>query len=272
MKKVTIFVACHKPAEVKNDIIHTPIHVGRAISKWKKEMALMIGDDTDDNISEKNPFYSEMTAQYWAWKNYHESEYIGFCHYRRYFVSHEMETNFDNLFADGTDVIFNEPRFRLLTRYAFFSNSVGAEDRFIMQNALLKLYPDYYQTYLLYANGFKDYVCNMFICRKALFDQYAEWIFSILFECEKSLRLSSYTRARRVYGYMSEFLMPVFFLHHNCKIKCLPYQDSAGKIIKMGTKTKIKIKLLTFLRHKHLYDSIKMDPAVEAGLRMDGIL
>ena len=36
----------------------------------------MIGDDTGDNISDRNPQYCEMTAQYWAWKNIKDTEYI----------------------------------------------------------------------------------------------------------------------------------------------------------------------------------------------------
>ena len=44
----------------------------------------MQGDNTGDNISEKNRAYSEFTAEYWAWKNV-DADYYGMCHYRRYF-------------------------------------------------------------------------------------------------------------------------------------------------------------------------------------------
>ncbi len=43
------------------------------------------GDNTGDNISEKKYKYSELTVQYWAWKN-QEADYYGLCHYRRYFI------------------------------------------------------------------------------------------------------------------------------------------------------------------------------------------
>lgn len=43
-----------------------------------------IPDNTGDNISAKNPNYCELTALYWVWKNL-DCEYIGLCHYRRYF-------------------------------------------------------------------------------------------------------------------------------------------------------------------------------------------
>ena len=63
MSRVKILVACHKPDTVYHDEVYTPIHVGRAISRYKDEMSDMIGDDTGVHISEKNPFYSELTAQ-----------------------------------------------------------------------------------------------------------------------------------------------------------------------------------------------------------------
>ncbi|EAQ58275.1 putative glycosyl transferase [Campylobacter jejuni subsp. jejuni 260.94] len=53
---------------------------------WMNENT--IGDDTGDNISDKNRFINEFSAIYWAWKNYNQLEnpdYIGFMHYRRLF-------------------------------------------------------------------------------------------------------------------------------------------------------------------------------------------
>lgn len=64
--KSMILVACHKPCNMYNKGIYTPIQVGKAISEYDLGI---IGDDTGDNISQKNPSYCELTAQYWAWKN-----------------------------------------------------------------------------------------------------------------------------------------------------------------------------------------------------------
>ena len=275
MKKITIFVACHKPVEVKSDDVYTPIHVGRAVSKYKEEMKDIIGDDTGDNISEKDASYSEMTGHYWAWKNYHDSEYIGFCQYRRYFYEIITPENIDGYFSKGADVLLAGPCMRKHSRWSFLQTFVCAEDLAFMLKVVRKLYPDYYKTLSQYGFGSIDYPFNMLICRKELFDKYAEWIFSILFECEKHIKPSPYSRARRVYGYLAEFLTPVFFLHNGYKIKPLHYYRTEWNV-KMGgldifqkTKKYILRNLINF-RDKH--SLIEIDGAVENGFKNDGIL
>ena len=87
-EKVKIIVACHKPCMVIKNDVYMPVQVGAVLSDIKLDMQ---GDDTGDNISSLNPIYCEMTAAYWAWKNLKEKpDYIGLCHYRRYFTMSEL--------------------------------------------------------------------------------------------------------------------------------------------------------------------------------------
>ena len=79
---IKIIVCCHKKDIFKESDIYKPIHVGKAISNI--ELGIQ-GDDTDENISSKNASYCELTGMYWAWKNLKNTDYIGLCHYRRYF-------------------------------------------------------------------------------------------------------------------------------------------------------------------------------------------
>lgn len=85
---IKIIVAHHKPGFVIKDNVYLPIQVGAALSPNKLDMQ---GDDRGDNISHLNPLFCEMTAVYWAWKNLQEKpDYIGLCHYRRYFTTTQM--------------------------------------------------------------------------------------------------------------------------------------------------------------------------------------
>ena len=96
---VKIFVTYYKPylLPVKGEILQ-PIQVGRAIEKepflgghllktdidWLHDYT--IGDDTGDNISDKNRSFDVLTAYYWVWKHYQEignPKYVGFFAHRK---------------------------------------------------------------------------------------------------------------------------------------------------------------------------------------------
>ena len=79
-KKIKILVAYHKDDIFPLEDVYFPIHVGKSISSI--DLGIQ-GDDDGENISNKNPFYCELTAIYWAWKNI-KADYYGLCHYRRY--------------------------------------------------------------------------------------------------------------------------------------------------------------------------------------------
>lgn len=81
MSKVRIVVAYHKQWPKCVDDIYCPIQVG-AINA-SSDLGIQ-RDDDGDNISDKNPYYSEVTALYYLWKNV-QADYKGLCHYRRYF-------------------------------------------------------------------------------------------------------------------------------------------------------------------------------------------
>ena len=53
----------------------------------------MVGDDSGDNISARNPEVNEFTALYWVWKHYDEignPKKIGLNHYRRAFTEEDI--------------------------------------------------------------------------------------------------------------------------------------------------------------------------------------
>ena len=83
--KLTMLVCCHKEDIMATAEPYMPLQVGKDISKIDLNIQ---GDNTGDNISCKNQSYCELTGMYWAWKNLKNVDYVGLCHYRRYFDFH----------------------------------------------------------------------------------------------------------------------------------------------------------------------------------------
>ena len=81
--EVKIFVFHYKPDSViANNSEYVHLWAGK---DGAKKYDGFIGDDTGENISKKNKYYSELTGLYWVWKNT-KPEIVGSCHYRRYFT------------------------------------------------------------------------------------------------------------------------------------------------------------------------------------------
>ena len=77
---IKILVAAHKKYRMPEDKIYFPVQVG----SYGKENIGFARDDEGDNISQKNPYFCELTGLYWIWKNV-DADYYGLVHYRRYF-------------------------------------------------------------------------------------------------------------------------------------------------------------------------------------------
>ena len=72
-QQTAIYVMTHKAFTPPPDPLYIPLHVG---------------DDSGDNISDQNCYYSELTGMYWVWKNSH-TKVVGTCHYRRYLLNEQ---------------------------------------------------------------------------------------------------------------------------------------------------------------------------------------
>jgi len=275
MSKIKILVASHKPDKVFSDNVYTPIHVGRAVSKYKKEMADMIGDDTGDNISDKNASYCELTATYWAWKNVKDAEYIGLAHYRRYFEAKFTSENVDDIMK-GYEVMLVKPYLNDIYMRNKLRTVLTMEDETIFFLVLKKIYPEYERTVINYIYGFKDIPCNMFVMRRSIFEKYCEFLFSILFECEKYMRPLPYTNSMRRMGFLGEFLTPIFCLKNNLRIKFEPIVSMVGEkaVGHNDFKQKLKIMLLKKIYDKHKPCTISemIDHAIVTGMKNDGII
>ena len=116
---VKVIVAYHKKDILYKNEILIPLHSGRAVAYDKSKDGVisvddynwlinnLLGDDSGDNISVANRALNEMTAIYWAWKNYDKlgnPDYIGLNHYRRLFnITGDEVNKADILHSLGLD-------------------------------------------------------------------------------------------------------------------------------------------------------------------------
>lgn len=86
---------------------------------------------------------------------------------------------------------------------------------------------------------------NMFVMKKEYFDQYVEWMFSILGKVEEQLDISTYdTYESRVYGFVSELLLDVWLEVNNPNTVEVPFKfmEQQNWLIKGGAFLKRKFK------------------------------
>jgi len=239
---IKIIVCYHKESVVYNNDVYMPMHLGKALST--KDLGIM-GDDTGDNISELNPYFNETTGIYWAWKNLKDCDYVGLCHYRRYFLFDERKDNFQFEYITNDEefstLSFNSQRLEellcdcdvVLTRKVRYATSInklynklhGVETMKALRDAVNALYPDYITSYDRLMKSNRTPRCNMFIAKKSVFDDFCSWYFAILFKLYNDTNKLKFDLDKpRKIAFLSEILMPVYYLQNekNLKIKYLP--------------------------------------------------
>ena len=253
-REIAIYVFFYKPGlmPVENPVYH-PVMAGNALSSNEHSME---GDDSGDSISAKNRYFSELTGIYWVWKNTVQ-DITGSCHYRRYFTSMPEPLDFKikrllyypiRLYKKRYGIIYTtdikrfsgkviqEPeiekifethdailpqkrrlRYSIREHYRRYHNE---EDLKIIEEILEEKYPAYLATFNSVMNGNRLYSNNMFILRKDVFDRFMGWWFDVLFEFEKRINLADYKNyQQRIFGFMGERLLTVWFFHQNLSTK-----------------------------------------------------
>ena len=236
-----IYSCFHKPYQQIDSEIIVPIHVGKTLSN--KDLGF-ICDNTEDNISEKNPHFCELTATYWIWKNV-KADIVGLFHYRRFlnFANtetkvHKLTDNFATTYGITEDtiknilknydiIVPNKTKPTKTTVYDFYAKEHCASDMDLVLDVIKQKYPkDYEIAEKELRNSTQMFIGNMLIASKPIFDCYASWLFSILFEVEKQIQsdvLKRDTYQQRVYGFLAERLMGVFIeTHKDLKVKQVP--------------------------------------------------
>lgn len=136
-----IYVMTHKEIAEISDEIYIPLQVGRA----GKQALGYIGDDTGDQISEKNLFYCELTGIYWLWKNV-KCDIIGICHYRRYFTRQEKLLDKDYIektIQKYPIMIPNSSCVNEADAFCHYAKRHNGKDLELCREIIQKKYPEY---------------------------------------------------------------------------------------------------------------------------------
>ena len=240
---IEIYMAYHKVTPIYENEFVIPIHAGRSL-RTKYGLALrelMIGDNTGKNISHLNDRYSELTVLYWMWKN-SKADIVGLMHYRRWFKFANVDNAGDDYFKSigytreiieenlrNYDVLvpytWGLDRGRNIYEHYLYHHYI--EDFYTVLQYIRKRYPEMKNDLNKWLLRNRYFPCNMFIAKKEVIDEYAKWLFDILFAVDadinydhsildKGYRASpnKYDYQKRAPSFMSERLFD-FWLYYN---------------------------------------------------------
>jgi Domain of unknown function (DUF4422) len=238
-----IYVFYYKPGSVLNlDKMYQPIMAGNAMMK----QTTMPGDNTGENISGKNQYYSELTGIYWVWKNSRQ-DVVGTCHYRRYFTAQPepflyrvkrmfyypvglykkrigliytknvdlftpaiLTENELQTFLGKYDAILPAARKLKNTGENHYDRYHDIQDLYLIKQIIHEKCPDYLSAYDKVMEGKRLYANNMFVLKNQHFREFMNWWFDLLFEFERRINLSTKTGyQQRNLGFMAERLLNV---------------------------------------------------------------
>lgn len=180
---IKIFVATHKNYWMPEDDIYTPIHVGR---KGKKDIGY-IGDDTADNISDRNDGYCELTGFYWIWKNV-KADYLGLVHYRRYFTHKGLfcrsidkkrrdilsRKDWESLLKYTDIVVADKRKYRIETNEEHYLHAHPREQFDVCKAIIQEQCPEYMNGWNVMMNRTWAHMFNMFVMKKEYYDEFCQ--------------------------------------------------------------------------------------------------
>ena len=158
--------------------LYTPLQCGSAPNK---EDVCQLKDNTGDNISDKNYFYSETTGTYWIWKNAPHTDYVGQCQYRRRLYFNE-DFDFNNI-LDKYKIIINRPillNLKLKTQMMLCHPQIDVKS---FESIVYEKSPEYASTFNeIFNNGHILLFSSSYVMTWDLFDNYCHFMFPIIDE------------------------------------------------------------------------------------------
>lgn len=257
-----VYILSHKAFNAPSSPDYVPLQVGASLH----EDLGYLRDDLGDNISSRNPFYSELTGLYWVWKHDHTSEIIGFSHYRRYLldlkgqlyqapeVQRLLQTN-DLITTKVVTLDYNY--------YEAFGGRHHQKDLDILCQVMQSLHPNLYPLFWKLLHENHTYFGNLFFMKRQTFHAYMDFLFPILFAMEPMVDMTGYDGyQKRLFGFLSEFLLYVWVqankltVHESMvgllgeKTEIAECKDAVAKHLAMNDLPGAKEAFLTFYRKR----------------------
>ncbi|MBR4151715.1 MAG: DUF4422 domain-containing protein [Selenomonadaceae bacterium] len=212
------------------------IHAGHALS----EDLGYLGDDSGDNISHLNVYLNEITALYWMWKNTNHT-LIGLCHYRRFFTEADDSTfsrekiltkDAAQKILERYDIIVSSIGFEMMTQHGLIRNDCGEDlAKFaegVIKKHLLKVQPDYLESFETVMDSLAIYKCHLFITRRDILDAYCKWLFSFIIDATneilRTVGLDDLPFSpRRLIAFLAERMLTIWLRKNRLRIKELDF-------------------------------------------------
>ena len=213
-----VIIAAHKKSPLPTDPLYMPVQVGAE----SKESIGYTRDDTGDNISAKNPRYSELTGLYWMWKNI-RADYRRFFTLNRRRKKHEISdalssAQLSKLIPQYKVIVPRKTRYYIETLYSHYSHTFFEEHLVITRDIIQQRCPEYTDAFDRTLKQTCGFMYNMMIMQNSLLSDYCAWLFDILFELEDQVDTRGMSEFhQRFCGRISERLFNVWLNH---QIEC----------------------------------------------------
>lgn len=224
---VKVIVAAHKPYEMPEDPMYLPVQVGAA---GKKSIGFQ-RDDENEQISDRNPRYCELTGLYWAWKNL-SSDALGLAHYRRHFKGMHGKDGMESvltkeeaerLLQDVNCLVPRKQHYVIETVYSHYEHTHFEEDLQTVRDVLSESHPDYLPAFDECMQHRSAHMFNMFIMKRELSDAYCTFLFDVLGQAEKRIHFEGRDPFQaRVMGRLGELLLDVWLTKNRIRYKEIP--------------------------------------------------